>query len=205
MKKIKSAVALGLAGTMAFSMLPGMGASAEEKTKIVISCYLADDAQVAVREKYIDEPLAEAFPDLDIEIKMYSDRQSLQVEVAGGGGPDILDLDGPTDVAEYAKADRVLKLDDYAEKYGWEDMFYDWAYDSCIYNGALYSLPTSFEGMVMYYNMDVMTENGWEVPATKEELVELMPKMQEAGVIPIAFGNSNYQGAVDWLYSTFTS
>ena len=88
MKKIKSAVALGLAGTMAFSMLPGMGASAEEKTKIVISCYLADDAQVAVREKYIDEPLAEAFPDLDIEIKMYSDRQSLQVEVAGGGGPE---------------------------------------------------------------------------------------------------------------------
>ena len=205
MKKIKSAVALGLAGTMAFSMLPGMGASAEEKTKIVISCYLADDAQVAVREKYIDEPLAEAFPDLDIEIKMYSDRQSLQVEVAGGGGPDILDLDGPTDVAEFAKADRVLKLDDYAEKYGWKDMFYDWAYDSCIYNGALYSLPTSFEGMVMYYNMDVMAENGWEVPTTKEELVELMPKMQEAGVIPIAFGNSNYQGAVDWLYSTFTS
>ena len=103
----------------------------------------------------------------------------LQVEVAGGGGPDILDLDGPTDVAEFAKADRVLKLDDYAEKYGWKDMFYDWAYDSCIYNGALYSLPTSFEGMVMYYNMDVMAENGWEVPATKEELVELMPKMQE--------------------------
>lgn len=92
-----------------------------------------------------------------------------------------------------------------AEKYGWKDMFYDWAYDSCIYNGALYSLPTSFEGMVMYYNMDVMAENGWEVPTTKEELVELMPKMQEAGVIPIAFGNSNYQGAVDWLYSTFTS
>ena len=31
MKKIKSAVALGLAGTMAFSMLPGMGASAEDE------------------------------------------------------------------------------------------------------------------------------------------------------------------------------
>ena len=79
-----------------------------EREKIVISCYLADDAQVAVREKYIDGPLSEAFPNVDIEIKMYSDRQSLQVEVAGGGGPDILDLDGPTDVAEFAKADRVM-------------------------------------------------------------------------------------------------
>ncbi len=80
MKKIKSAVALGLAGTMAFSMLPGMGASAEEKTKIVISCYLADDAQVAVRERSIYEPLARVsrsgHRDQDV-----SDRQSLQVEV----------------------------------------------------------------------------------------------------------------------------
>lgn len=205
MKNVKKAMAFGMAGMMAFSVMPTAGAKAEEKTKIVISCYLADDAQVAVREKYIDEPLAEAFPDLDIEIKMYNDRQSLQVEVAGGGGPDILDLDGPTDVAEFAKADRVLALDDYAEQYGWNDMFYEWAYNSCYYNEKLYSLPTCFEGMVMYYNMDVMNEHGWEIPQTKAELEELMPKMQEEGIIPIAFGNSNYQGAVDWLYSTFTS
>ncbi len=176
-----------------------------EKEKLVISCYLADDSQVAVREKYIDEPLKEAFPDVDIEIKMYNDRQSLQVEVTGGGGPDILDLDGPTDVAEFAKAERVLDLGPYAEKYGWQDMFYDWAYNSCFYNEKLYSLPTAFEGMVMYYNMDVFEENNWEIPTTKEELEALMPKIKEAGIIPISFGNSNYQGAVDWLYSTFTS
>ena len=56
-----------------------------KREKLVISTYLADAAQVAVREKYIDGPLQEAFPDVDIEIKMYNDRQSLQVEVAGGG------------------------------------------------------------------------------------------------------------------------
>lgn len=99
----------------------------------------------------------------------------------------------------------MLDLGGYAEQYGWADMFYDWAYNSCFYNDKLYSLPTSFEGMVMYYNMDVMEENGWEVPTTKEELEALMPQIQEKGIIPISFGNSNYQGAVDWLYSTFTS
>lgn len=176
-----------------------------ERQSLIISCYLADDAQVAVREKYIDGPLKEAFPDVDIEIKMYSDRQSLQVEVAGGGGPDILDLDGPTDVAEFAKADKVLDLGPYAEKYGWQDMFYEWAYNSCFYNDTLYSLPTSFEGMVMYYNTDVMEANGWEVPKNKEELVTLMQAAKDAGLIPIIFGNSDYQGSVDWLYSTFTS
>lgn len=152
----------------------GGSADTGERQSLIISCYLADDAQVAVREKYIDGPLKEAFPDVDIEIKMYSDRQSLQVEVAGGGGPDILDLDGPTDVAEFAKADKVLDLGPYAEKYGWQDMFYEWAYNSCFYNDTLYSLPTAFEGMVMYYNTDVMEANGWEVPKNKEELVTLM-------------------------------
>ncbi|MEF2879524.1 MAG: ABC transporter substrate-binding protein [Blautia sp.] len=219
--KFKKIFALCLAGAMVCQMAAcsGEGTSSSdsgnqteaedtnsgEKEKLVISCYLADESQVAVREKYIDGPLQEAFPDVDIEIKMYNDRQSLQVEVAGGGGPDILDLDGPTDVAEFAKAERVLDLGEYSEKYGWKDMFYDWAYNSCLYNDVLYSLPTSFEGMVMYYNMDVFQEKGWEIPQTKEELEALMPVVQEAGVIPIAFGNSNYQGAVDWLYSTFTS
>lgn len=205
MRNTKRFLAASMMGTLALTMALGSQTMAEEKQKLVISCYLADDAQVAVRQKYIDEPLQAAFPDVDIEIKMYTDRQSLQIEVAGGGGPDILDLDGPTDVAEFAKADRVLDLGGYAEQYGWADMFYDWAYNSCFYNDKLYSLPTSFEGMVMYYNMDVMEENGWEVPTTKEELEALMPQIQEKGIIPISFGNSNYQGAVDWLYSTFTS
>ena len=205
MKKGWKVLSAAMAAAMAFSAIPAVSVSAEEKTKIVISCYLATDEQVAVREKYIDGPLAEAFPDYDIEIKMYNDRQSLMVEVAGGGGPDILDLDGPTDVAQFADAERVLPLDEYAEKYDWPDVFYDWAYNSCIYKEHLYSLPTSFEGMVMYYNEDVFAEHGWEIPKTVDELETLMATIKEAGIIPLSFGNANYQGAVDWLYSTFSS
>ncbi len=227
--KMKKLVALCLAIAMVMSLLAGCSSGKTEDTnggkdntvatdsgkeekksngerpKIVISTYLADASQVAVREQYIDQPLKEAFPDVDIEIKMYNDRQSLQVEVAGGGGPDILDLDGPTDVAEYAKADRVMELGKYADQYGWKDIFYEWAYNSCFYQGELYSLPTSFEGMVMYYNMDVMNANGWTIPKNAAELEVLMKNMQDKDIIPISFGNSNYQGAVDWLYSTFLS
>lgn len=59
--------------------------------------------------------------------------------------------------------------------------------------------------MMLWFNMDTMEANGWEIPATLEELNELMPKMAEAGVMPVAFGNSDYQGAIDWLYSTVLS
>ena len=67
MKNIKKIFALCLAGTMACQMAAcgqsgsgndeGSSQSQEagngEKEKLVISCYLADENQVAVREKYI--------------------------------------------------------------------------------------------------------------------------------------------------------
>lgn len=158
-----------------------------------------------LRATYVEEPLKAAFPDDTINFEIYTDRQSLQVQIAGGGGPDIMDLDGPTDAVEFAKAGRIVDLDKYADQYGWSDIFYEWAYGTGFYSEKLYSLPNSFEGMVFYYNTDVMEANGWEKATNAEELVALMQKCQDAGVIPMAFGNSNYQGAVDWLYSTFTS
>jgi raffinose/stachyose/melibiose transport system substrate-binding protein len=127
------------------------------------------------------------------------------VEVAGGAGPDILDLDGPTDVVEFANAGKAIDLSDYSKQYGWEDILYDWAYGASCYQGKLYSLPAGFEGMGMYYNMDVMNEHGWSIPKNLDELETLMANIKEAGLIPLSFGNSNYQGQVDHLYSTILS
>lgn len=196
-------LALGLAGVMAASV--AVPVAAEEREKITISSYVSDANQIEVREKYFDDALREAFPDVDFEFKIYADKQQLQVEVAGGGGPDILDLDGPADAVQFAKSDRILPLDEYSEKYGWKDLFYDWAYNSSMYNDQLYSLPNGFGGMLIWYNMDVLEANGWEIPQTLDELNELMPKMVEAGIMPIAFGNGDYQGAIDWHYSTILS
>lgn len=78
MRNTKRFLAASMMGTLALTMALGSQTMAEEKQKLVISCYLADDAQVAVREKYIDEPLQAAFPDVDIEIKMYTDPRAFR-------------------------------------------------------------------------------------------------------------------------------
>ena len=52
MKKSR-VLSAALAAAMVFTAIPAVHASAEEKTKIVFSCYLATDEQVAVRHKYI--------------------------------------------------------------------------------------------------------------------------------------------------------
>ena len=156
-------------------------------------------------EKFYRGPIQAAFPNDNVSFIEWTDRQSIQIQVAGGGGPDILDIDGPTDANEFAKAGRVIALDDYARKYNWSSQFFEWAYNSGIYQGKLYSVPNSFEGMVMYYNMDVLNKFNLKIPTTAAELIEICQFFQRNGIIPISFGNSNYQGAVDWLYSMWTS
>ena len=173
---------------------------------IIISAEaMYNEAAMLDYEEYFIRPLQESFPDDEISYQSFADRQSLQVQVAAGAGPDILHLDGPTDAVEFYKADRIIALDKYARQYGWADLFYEWAYGAGYYDGKLISLPNSFEGMVMYYNENVFAENGWSYPANMNELVTIMDDAKSKGIVAIAFGNSDYQGAVDWLYSTFMS
>lgn len=180
-------------------------ADSGEKTTITISSYLTSDAQLEPFNEYIVGAIEKQFPNVDFEVEIFSDRQNVMVEVAGGGGPDILDLDGPTDVVEFAEAGKVVDMTPYAEQYGWQDIVSEWAYNTCIYKDKLYSLPTAYEGMGIYYNLDVMEEHGWEIPQNLEEMEAWMEEAHNAGIMPIAFGNANYQGAVDHLYSTMLS
>lgn len=203
---MKKFLAIVLAMLLVLSAFAAV-AVAEERPKVVISQLSTNSTpeKEALHKKYMLDPLQAAFPDYDIVFESFADRQTILTQVAGGAGPDIFSLDGPTDAVEYAKAGRILDLTPYAEKYGWEDLFFKWAYDTSIYDGKLYSVPNSFEGMVLFFNDDVFEANGWEHPTTADELVALAEKCQEAGIVPLSFGNSNYQGAVDWLYSTFLS
>ena len=229
MRKMKRIAALGLAGIMAFGLTacggknvddaasgaaensgpqeatePGTAAKEGGRT-LVISMESVTAEADELRKDYFDKQLKAAFPNDNITIDVASDAQSLQVQVAGGSGPDLFHLNGPTDAVEYAKAERIIDLSAYADQYNWKDLFYDWAYGTSYYDGKLYSLPNSFEGMVIYYNTDVFEANGWEKPETLDELLMLCDDAQAKGIIPFSFGNSDYQGAVDWLYSTFLS
>lgn len=183
----------------------GSSDTEERSTKITMSTYLTNDSQLAPLKEYVEGAIEDKFPDVDFEFKIYTDRQNMMVEVAGGGGPDILDLDGPTDVVEFAEAEKAVDMSAYAEKFDWKNVISEWAYDTSVYHDKLYSLPAGFEGMGMYYNLGVMEEHGWQVPKNLEELESLMKEIKDAGLIPISFGNANYQGAVDHLYSTMLS
>ena len=180
----------------------GGGAAGGGRSLVLLMEPMEEDEVEEFEEMFMG-PLRAAFPDDQIDYDIVHDRQTMQVQVAAGAGPDIIFLDGPTDAVEFFKSDRIISLDDYAEQYGWRPLFYEWAYDSGYFDGQLISLPNSFEGMMLYINNTVFEENGWDPPTNIREWEAIMDEAAELGISGMAFGNSDYQGAVDWLYSVF--
>ena len=56
-------------------------------------------------------------------------------------------------------------------------------------DGQLYFVPWNYYCWGIHYRPSVFEENGWEPPATMEDLMALASSMQDAGMVPFAFGN----------------
>lgn len=140
-------------------------------------------------------------PNITINVSLTSDPEGqAKQQMAAGGGPDIIVTD-PTSMHVSAAADYLVSLKPYAEEYGWDEKFDGWVEDTLSYNGELYGLPKEMDAMLVYYNQTMFTENGWEIPGSWDELVELCEAMTEQGILPFSFGTANYKQANQWWIS----
>jgi multiple sugar transport system substrate-binding protein len=56
-------------------------------------------------------------------------------------------------------------------------------------DGNQYLVPLNYYSWGIYYRPSLFEENGWTPPTTLDELQSLASNMQDAGIIPFAFGN----------------
>jgi multiple sugar transport system substrate-binding protein len=56
-------------------------------------------------------------------------------------------------------------------------------------DGQMYFVPMGYYCWGIHYKPSVFEENGWTAPATMEDLQTLATSMQDAGLVPFAFGN----------------
>ena len=56
-------------------------------------------------------------------------------------------------------------------------------------DGQLYFVPWTYYAWGIHFRPSLFEENGWEVPATMDQLIGLAEDIQAAGIIPFAFGN----------------
>lgn len=178
--------------------------------KIVVSWwYESPEAEYeeVLRNRFV-KSFETAHPNIQIDLVFKEDPfTTARTAVAVGAGPDII----PTYVSDavfYLKAGEfLLPLDKYIEKFDWKKVIFPWALDIGRYKGKLYSLPLTYETMVLWYNKTLFDRNGWLSPQNKDELYQVSEKMEAQGIMPFAHGNADWRGTNEWfvgiLYSNY--
>jgi raffinose/stachyose/melibiose transport system substrate-binding protein len=123
--------------------------------------------------------------------------------LAGGAGPDIVGTPGPSFAMQLALAGQLVALDDYAAEFGWNDRFAAGSLSLGMADGKLYSIPSEIETLVLYYNKTLFEQNGWEPPATLDELTALAETIDAAGIIPFAHTNAEWRPSNEWFVGEF--
>ncbi len=146
----------------------------------------------------------EAHPNIRLElIGQQNINDLLRTAFQAGEAPDILQTPGASFIAEYIGAGLVEPLSTYAAELGWEDKLLPWAYESGIINGELYSVPLTYESMVVFYNKSLFEDMGWTPPTNMAELNALAEAAVAAGIHPFSYGNAEWRPSNEHLMGVY--
>ncbi|UKS24826.1 extracellular solute-binding protein [Paenibacillus sp. HWE-109] len=110
----------------------------------------------------------------------------LKAEMASGSQPPIFNLFGGADTQNYAKAGRLLALNDIMAEVGIKDSFFDLR--EFTVDGKIYGLPETGYIEGFFYNKKLFEETGIQVPKTWDDLMTAMEKLRAKGITPLAMG-----------------
>lgn len=177
-------------------------AESAEKVKVVMWSESVLEANRAMLQKEFVDTFNAAHPNIQLELQFQEKLDEVErTALQAGSGPDIVITPGPAFALEYKNAGFIQDLSKYAEKYAWKDKVTNWAYDSGSIEGSLYSLPLSYETMVLYYNKKVFAENGWQPPTSRADIEKLCDEATQAGLNCFTNSNQWWKGVNEWLLS----
>lgn len=142
--------------------------------------------QGLVEQTLFDAYMAEN-PNVTIEVEALSDEEyktKFKAYASGSQMPDLVNVWGqPGFLDEVMEAGLLAELnpDDYADY-----NFLPGSLDGFSKDGKLYGLSRNTDVMCFFYNQKIFNDNGWEVPTTYDELLDLGDKIRAAGLQPVA-------------------
>lgn len=202
-KKVMAAVMAGMmAVTAAGAGIGGVQeVKAEDSVTLKLFSNLPDrkNGQGLVEQMIIDEYM-EQNPNVTIEVEAL-DEEAYKTKFKAysmEGMPDVVSIWGqPSFLDEVVAAGVLAELnaDDYADY-----KFIEGSLDGFTYDGKLYGLPRNTDVACVYYNAKMFEDNGWEIPATYAEMIELAGTIKDAGITPMAM-----DGGDGWPMAVYLS
>ncbi len=147
-----------------------------------------------------------ANPGVKIEMEAFENesyKTKIKAAMSGGSAEDLPDIFftwGGAFLGDFVDAGKVVCLDDiYANNYS-EDQIPSVMLNNTTYDGKHYGVPTTFNIVAMYANMDLLKQAGWDkVPETYEELTQCCDDLVAAGIIPFGCAGSETWCVTEYL------
>ncbi|WP_227013625.1 extracellular solute-binding protein [Paenibacillus psychroresistens] len=145
---------------------------------------------LAMLQDVVDKTLKDV-PGLKIEMDGVEDTVNrdtkLKAEMAAGNQPNIFNLFGGDDTINYAKAGRLLPLNDILAKLNLSDQFFDLR--EFTVDGKIYGLPEAGYVEGFYYNKKLFANAGITAPPTTwDGFLADCAALKAKGITPIAMG-----------------
>jgi raffinose/stachyose/melibiose transport system substrate-binding protein len=155
------------------------------------------------------EAFEAAHPNIDIEASIvpFSDYVStIRLTMASDSAPDIAQYNAGA-MRTLIPEGHLLPLDEYESSMGWDEKFTASSLDVLrtddearhFATGSLYAVPAGLSMTGVYYNRELATELGIELPlASLDDFEAAMATALEAGVTPLSVGALDYNGLHLW-------
>ena len=163
----------------------------KEDEQIVLKLWCIATESDGNRPAYVKaiEEFEKANPGIKIEMEAFENesyKTKIKAAMMGGDTEDLPDIFFSWSggfLGEFVNAGRALCLDDYFKPY--EGQLPESMLSTTTYDGKHYGVPTTFNIVAMYANMDLLAEVGWDhVPETYEDLTACCDALLAKGIIP---------------------
>ena len=165
--------------------------AAPEGEEVVLKLWCIATESDANRPAYL-QAIADyeaAHPGVKIEMEAFENESyKTKIKAAMMGGdtedlPDIFFSWSGAFLGEFVNAGRAVCLDDNFAPYA--DKIPESMLSTTTYDGKHYGVPTTFNIVALYANMDLLKEAGWDkVPETYEDLTKCCDDLLAKGIIP---------------------
>ena len=118
--------------------------------------------------------------------------------ILGGDPMAATQLNHGRQAEELIEAGLMTDLTEVAEAEGWKDLVNPSSLlDGCTYEGRIYCVPVNIHSAQwLWVSHGAFEKAGLPVPANWNEFVAGAPKLQEAGIVPLAMGQQGWQQSI---------
>ena len=182
-----------LAGTVLMGAglaLAGCGDSSKTsdgKTKIEMVQYKPE--AVKAFEK-MEEKFNETHDDIELTIESPNEAMTiLKTRFIKEDQPDIIGIGGDVNYSNFLDSDMLMDISDFDGLKDIKQSYLDIDKNlEFIPEDGTYAVPYVANAAGILYNKEMFEENGWEIPTTWDEFIELLDTIQASGQLPLYFG-----------------